>query len=53
MVVALGSTSLLGAAFWWLAARQFSQHSVGVAGAAVSAMTLLSASRRRSAWAPC
>jgi O-antigen/teichoic acid export membrane protein len=41
MVVALGSTSFLGAAFWWLAARQFSQHSVGVSGAAVSAMTLL------------
>lgn len=41
MVVALGSTSLLGAAFWWLAARQFSQYSVGVSGAAVSAMTLL------------
>ena len=41
MVLALGTTSLLGAAFWWLAARQFSQHAVGVAGAAVSAMTLL------------
>jgi O-antigen/teichoic acid export membrane protein len=41
MVIALGSTSFLGAAFWWLAARQFSQHSVGVSGAAVSAMTLL------------
>lgn len=41
MVVAAGTTSFLGAAFWWLAARHFSQHSVGVAGAAVSAMTLL------------
>jgi O-antigen/teichoic acid export membrane protein len=41
MIVALGTTSLLGAAFWWLAARQFSQHAVGVSGAAVSAMTLL------------
>jgi O-antigen/teichoic acid export membrane protein len=41
MVIAVGSTSLLGAAFWWLAARHFPQHSVGVAGAAVSAMTLL------------
>jgi O-antigen/teichoic acid export membrane protein len=41
MVVALGSTSFLGAAFWWLAARQFSQHAVGISGAAVSAMTLL------------
>jgi O-antigen/teichoic acid export membrane protein len=41
MVVAVGSTSLLGAAFWWLAARHFPQHSVGLAAAAVSAMTLL------------
>lgn len=41
MVVAAGATSFLGAAFWWLAARHFSQHAVGVAGAAVSAMTLL------------
>ena len=41
MVVALGTTSLLGAAFWLLAARHFSQHAVGVSGAAVSAMTLL------------
>lgn len=41
MVVALGTTSLLGAVFWLLAARHFSQHAVGVSGAAVSAMTLL------------
>jgi O-antigen/teichoic acid export membrane protein len=41
MVVAVGATSLLGAAFWFLAARQFPQHSVGIAGASVSAMTLL------------
>ena len=41
MMLALGTSSLLGAAFWWLAARQFDQHAVGVAGAAVSAMTLL------------
>jgi O-antigen/teichoic acid export membrane protein len=41
MVVALGTTSLLGAAFWLLAARHFSQYAVGVSGAAVSAMTLL------------
>jgi O-antigen/teichoic acid export membrane protein len=41
LVATAGTTSLLGAAFWWLAARQFSQHSVGLAGAAVSAMTLL------------
>jgi O-antigen/teichoic acid export membrane protein len=41
MVIAAGATSFLGAAFWWLAAQHFSQHAVGVAGAAVSAMTLL------------
>jgi O-antigen/teichoic acid export membrane protein len=41
MVIAAGTTSLLGAAFWYLAARQFSQHAVGVSGASVSAMTLL------------
>ncbi len=41
MVVALGTTSVLGAAFWWLAAQHFSQSSVGVSSAAVSAMTLL------------
>lgn len=34
-------TSLLGVAFWWLAAHDFSKHSVGVAAAAVGAMTLL------------
>jgi O-antigen/teichoic acid export membrane protein len=34
-------TALLGAAFWVVAARAFSQHAVGVASAAVSAMTLL------------
>lgn len=34
-------TALLGAAFWVVAARQFSQDAVGVASAAVSAMTLL------------
>ncbi len=41
LVGTAGATALLGAVFWWLAARQFSQHSVGLAGAAVSAMTLL------------
>jgi O-antigen/teichoic acid export membrane protein len=41
MVIALGTTSLLGAAFWWLATQHFSQSSVGVSSAAVSAMTLL------------
>ena len=34
-------TSLLGVAFWWLAARDFSEEAVGVAAAAVGAMTLL------------
>lgn len=34
-------TSVLGAAFWWLAARGFTQPAVGFAGAAISAMTLL------------
>lgn len=41
MVAAAAVTSLLGAAFWWLAARQFDQEAVGIAAAAVSAMTLL------------
>lgn len=35
------STSLLGVAFWYVAARSFSQDAVGVAGAAVSAMVLI------------
>jgi O-antigen/teichoic acid export membrane protein len=34
-------TSLLGAAFWWVATHEFSKDSVGVASAAMSAMTLL------------
>lgn len=34
-------TSLLGVAFWLVAARHFSEAAVGVAGAAVSAMILL------------
>jgi O-antigen/teichoic acid export membrane protein len=34
-------TSLLGVVFWWLAARDFSEEAVGVAAAAVGAMTLL------------
>src|SRR5581483_6130404 len=34
-------TSVLGAAYWWYAARHFSPTAVGVAGAAVSAMLLL------------
>lgn len=36
-------TAALGAAFWWLAARDFPREAVGVAGAAVSAMTLIAA----------
>jgi O-antigen/teichoic acid export membrane protein len=34
--------ALLGYFYWWLAARQFPPAAVGLAGAAVSAMTLLS-----------
>jgi O-antigen/teichoic acid export membrane protein len=34
-------TSLLGAVFWWLAAHSFNQQAVGLASAAVAAMTLL------------
>lgn len=34
-------TSVLGFVYWWLAARQFPAASVGLASAAVSAMTLL------------
>ncbi|HSK50802.1 MAG TPA: oligosaccharide flippase family protein [Solirubrobacterales bacterium] len=41
LIAAAAVTALLGAAFWWLAARQFSQASVGIAAGAVSAMTLL------------
>ncbi|HKF36095.1 MAG TPA: hypothetical protein VKB35_04280 [Ktedonobacteraceae bacterium] len=35
------TTSVLGFAYWWLAARQFSPAAVGFASAAISAMTLL------------
>lgn len=35
------ATSMLGVAFWFVAARHFSQDAVGVAGAAVSAMLLI------------
>jgi len=41
MVGATVVTSLLGVAFWFVAAQHFSQAAVGVAGAAVSAMLLL------------
>ena len=34
-------TSVLGFAYWWLAARQFSPQAVGLASAAISAMMLL------------
>jgi len=34
-------TSFLGAAFWWVATHYFSQDSVGIASASISAMTLL------------
>src|SRR6202521_4157716 len=34
-------TSLLGFVYWWLAAREFSPEVVGLASAAISAMTLL------------
>jgi O-antigen/teichoic acid export membrane protein len=34
-------TSFLGAAFWWVATHYFSQDAVGLASAAISAMTLL------------
>jgi O-antigen/teichoic acid export membrane protein len=36
-------TSILGFAYWWLAARQFSPEAVGLASAAIAAMTLLGA----------
>jgi O-antigen/teichoic acid export membrane protein len=36
-----GVTSVLGFAYWWLAARFFSASAVGVASATVSAMTLI------------
>ncbi len=34
-------TSVFGFAYWWLAARQFSPEALGLASAAISAMTLL------------
>lgn len=41
LVGSTGVTSVLGFAYWWLAARQFSPAAVGFASAALSAMTLL------------
>jgi O-antigen/teichoic acid export membrane protein len=35
------ATAALGFAFWWLAARYFSPHSVGLASAAISIMNLI------------
>jgi len=34
-------TSVLGFAYWWLAARQFPLEAIGIASASISAMTLL------------
>lgn len=41
IVASTAVTSGLGAAYWWLAAHQFPIASVGLAGAVISAMTLL------------
>jgi glycosyltransferase involved in cell wall biosynthesis/O-antigen/teichoic acid export membrane protein len=41
IVASTAVTSALGAAYWWLAAHQFPISSVGLAGAVISAMTLL------------
>lgn len=41
MVGSTGVTSILGFAYWWLAARDFSPKIVGFASAAISTMTLL------------
>lgn len=41
LIATTAITSMLGAAYWWLAARRFPAPAVGGAGAAVSAMTLL------------
>ena len=42
LVVAIMVTSATGFVFWWMAARMFPAEAVGLAGAAVSAMLLLS-----------
>lgn len=42
LVVAIILNSATGFVFWWMAARMFSTDAVGLAGAAVSAMLLLS-----------
>lgn len=42
LVVATAINSATGFVFWWIAARQYPETAVGLAGAAVSAMLLLS-----------
>src|SRR5207237_5812508 len=42
LIIGTGITSLLGVAFWALAARSYSAHEVGQNAAAISAMTLVS-----------
>ena len=42
LVMAAGVNSGTGFIFWWIAARQFPEAAVGLAGAAISAMLLLS-----------
>lgn len=42
LIIGTGVTSLLGVAFWALAARSYSAHEVGQNAAAISAMTLVS-----------
>ncbi len=41
LVATTGVNSVLGFAYWWLAARKFLPEAVGLASAAISAMTLL------------
>src|SRR5256885_14830711 len=41
IVASTAVTSTLGAAYWWLAAHEFSTAAIGLAGAVISAMTLL------------
>jgi O-antigen/teichoic acid export membrane protein len=42
LIIGTGITSLLGVAFWALAARSYSAHEIGQNAAAISAMTLVS-----------
>ena len=53
LIIGTGITSLLGVAFWALAARSYSAHEIGQNAAAISAMTLVSGSARwgsRRSW---